>query len=93
MKKNNKYKGIPSICPRCLREDTRANEKNSQLKCKVCGYGGHWLQFIEGQKSRELVQKLFTEGKLTGDERKLRGDPLLGGPKKPINASLKKAID
>jgi len=83
-KKEGKYIAIPGICPRCLREDPRSNDKNSALKCKVCGYGGHWLQFIQGTKSRKLVQKLFIEGRLSGDEDKLRGDPLLGGSKKPI---------
>ena len=83
-RKEGKYIGIPSVCPRCLLQDTRADEKHSFRKCKVCGYPGHWLQFIKGQKSRELVQKLFTEGRLTGDADKLRGDPLLGSEKKPI---------
>ena len=84
MKKNNKYKKVPGICPRCLREDTRSNEEGSVLKCKVCGYHGHWLQFNEGQESRKLVQEMFTEGRLTGNANKLRGDPLLGSGKKPL---------
>lgn len=84
-KKEGKYKAIPAICPRCLIKDTRSEETKSMLKCKVCGYGGHWSQFIKGQKSRELVQKLFTEGRLTGDLNKLRGDPLLGSEKKPVD--------
>jgi len=36
------------------------------------------------QKSRKIVQKLFTEGRLTSDLNKLRGDPLLGSKKKPL---------
>ncbi len=83
-KKEGSYIAVPGVCPRCLREDPRSNDKNSTLKCKVCGYSGWWLQFIQGTKSRKLVQKLFTEGRLTGDEDKLRGDPLLGSEKKPI---------
>ncbi|GAH31922.1 unnamed protein product, partial [marine sediment metagenome] len=46
---------------------------------------GHWSQFIKGQKSRKMVQKLFAEGRLTGDLSKLRGDPLLGSSKKPVD--------
>lgn len=84
-KKEENYIAIPGVCPRCLREDPRSNDKNSTLKCKVCGYAGHWLQFIQGTKSRSMVQKLFTEGRLTGDEKKLRGDPLLGSPRKPLD--------
>lgn len=83
-RKEGTYMAIPSICPRCLLQDTRVEEKHSFLKCKVCGYSGHWLQFKKGQKSRELVQELFTEGRLTGNIDKLRGDPLLGSAKKPI---------
>ena len=83
-KKEGTYIAVPGICPRCLREDPRSNDKNSFLKCKVCGYGGHWLQFIQGTKSRKAVQKMFTEGRLTGDADKLRGDPLLGSAKKPL---------
>lgn len=84
-RKEGKYIAIPSVCPRCLLQDTRADEKNSMLKCKVCGCRGHWSQFIKGQKSREMVQKLFAEGRLTGDLNKLRGDPLLGSSRKPVN--------
>lgn len=83
-RKEGKYIAIPPVCPRCLREDTRAHEKKSMIICKPCGYGGYWLQFIQGQKSRELVQELFTEARLTGDIDKLRGDPLLGSIKKPV---------
>jgi len=81
------YVKIPAVCPRCLREDTRYYEKKSQLKCKVCGYNGHWLQFMEGQKSRELVQIMFTEGRRTGDEELIRGVPALGGAEKPIDSA------
>lgn len=91
-KKEGKYIGIPAICPRCLIRDTRSNEKNSQLVCKVCGCRGHWSQFIKGQKSRELVQKMFTEGRLTGDINKLRGDPLLGSSKKPVDNQSKERL-
>lgn len=88
-KKEGNYIAIAGTCPRCLREDPRSNDKNSHLGCKVCGYAGHWLQFMQGQKSRELVQKMFTEGRLTGNANKLRGDPLLGGEKKPLEANQK----
>lgn len=88
MKEN--YIPIPASCPRCLREDARAYGEEFMLKCKVCGYGGFWLQFIKGTKARELVQELFTEGRLTGNEKRLRGDPLLGSAKKPIDTYLKR---
>ena len=88
-KKEGNYIAVPGVCPRCLREDPRSNDKNLSLKCKVCGYDGHWLQFMQGQKSRKLVQKMFTEGRLTGNADKLRGDPLLGSEKKPLEANQK----
>ncbi len=84
MKKNNVYIKVSAICPRCTREDTRADGKKSMLKCKVCGYGGHWSQFIEGHSARKVVQELFTKWRETGDEEKLKGDPLLGGAEKPL---------
>ena len=83
-KKENNYIAIPASCPRCLREDPRSNDKNSMLKCKVCGCRGHWTQFMEGTKARKIVQKLFTEGRRIGDINKLRGDPLLGSAQKPV---------
>jgi len=89
-KKEENYIAVPGVCPRCLREDPRSNDKDSILRCKVCGYGGHWLQFIQGTKSRKLVQKMFTEGRRTGNENKLRGDPLLGSSKKPIKEIMDK---
>jgi len=73
----NKYKYIKPKCPRCGSMDTRADEKHSQLKCKRCGYPGHWRQFFEGEKEREEVQKLFRQ-------KKLEGDPLLGSERKKI---------
>ena len=83
-KKEGQYIAVAGTCPRCLREDPRSHTKDSMLQCKACGYPGHWLQFIKGQKSRKLVQEMFTEGRLTGNTGKLRGDPLLGSEKKPI---------
>lgn len=83
-RKEGTYVGITASCPRCLLQDTRADEKHSMLKCKVCGCLGHWSQFIKGQKSRKMVQELFTEGMRTGDINKLRGDPLLGSAKRPV---------
>lgn len=83
-KKEGTYTAISASCPRCLIKDTRADKRGTFLKCKVCGCRGHWSQFIKGQKSRKMVQKLFTEGRLTGDLNKLRGDPLLGSAKKPV---------
>lgn len=74
---DKKYKGIKPICPRCLSKDTRADEKHSFLKCKRCGYPGHWKQFFEDEKVREEVQQLFEAGKI-------EGDPLLGSAEKPI---------
>jgi len=84
MHKEEKYKYIKPSCPRCGSLNTRAKEEISSLKCQHCGYPGHWSQFFEGQKSREMVQKLFVEGRRTGDVNKLRGDPLLGSSKKPV---------
>ncbi len=84
VKKEGEYIAIQASCPRCLIKDTRSDKKGTFLFCKVCGCWGHWSQFIKGQKSRKVVQKLFTEGRLTGDINKLRGDPLLGSSKKPL---------
>lgn len=58
---------IKPRCPRCGSMDTRADEKHSQLKCKRCGYPGHWRQFYNGQVARKEVKKLFAQGKLEGD--------------------------
>lgn len=91
-RKEGTYIAVPASCPRCLLQDTRANQKTSEIKCKVCGCAGHWSQFIKGTKARELVQALFTEGRLTGDEKKLRGDPLLGSAKKPIDSQSKERL-
>ena len=63
----NKNKYIKPRCPRCNSADTRADEKKSQLKCKRCGYPGHWRQFFNGQNARKEVQKLFKQEKLEGD--------------------------
>ncbi|MBA7635623.1 hypothetical protein ES703_43227 [subsurface metagenome] len=76
---------IKPSCPRCGSLNTRAKEETSSIKCQHCGCVGHWSQFFEGQKSREIVQKLFNEGRRTGNINKLRGDPLLGSAKKPVN--------
>lgn len=69
---NNNFKAIKPKCPRCNSMDTRADEKKSQLKCKRCGYPGHWRQFFDGQNARRKVQKLFKQ-------EKLEGDPMIGG--------------
>lgn len=84
MPEEKKYKYIKPSCPRCGSLNTRVFEETSSIKCQHCGCLGHWSQFFEGTKERSTVQKLFNEGRLTGDLNKLRGDPLLGSAKKPL---------
>lgn len=92
MQKEKGYKYIKPSCPRCGSYNTRAVEEISSIKCQHCGYPGHWSQFFEGTKERKAVQKLFTEGRLTGDISKLRGDPLLGSSKKLVDNQSKKRL-
>ena len=84
MQEEKRFRYIKPSCPRCGSLNTRVKEEISSLKCQHCGCVGHWSQFFEGTKEREAVQKLFNEGRLTGDIDKLRGDPLLGSAKKPL---------
>lgn len=73
MPKEKAFKYIKPRCPKCNSQNTRVDEKKSQLKCQYCGYQGHWIQFFEGEKEREEVQKLFRKGGLEG--RKYRKKP------------------
>jgi len=71
---SDKAKGVLKFsCPRCGNKDVRAQRKRtntrSTIACRVCGYKGHWREFIEGHAERKAVQEKFAKGEIESDVR------------------------
>lgn len=53
-------------CWRCGHKDVRALAKRvegrSVIKCRHCGYVGHWREFIDGHAERKAAIRRFEQG-------------------------------